>query len=537
MNRRRFVEAIAGTSLLGRAVAVPVARAPFRVLYSNDTTNLTSCVSPFHKARDPFRKEMLEASIDEVADKGVDVHLLQPGLGMVPMWPSKVLPLEQHYAWLKERYDQGPDTFGNFVLRGGDVVKTFIDRCRLRGQSPFISFRLNDAHHKEFADAKPGDKIGNLGMSVTREYVEHPEWRINPDSKRSADVVQNWAIPQVRATKLALITELCENYDLDGIELDFMRFNSFFQLEKSTRQQRAEIMTGFVGQVRAVLDRTARNGKRRWLCIRIPCYAKGFDPMGIHLPSMASAGLDMINVSASYFTMQQTDLAKIRSMVPDIAVYSEMCHSIWNGEKMSAGYDVFPFRRTTREQYFTAAHHAYSQGADGVSLFNFAYYREHGGAGRGPFSEPPFDIISRLRDREWLATQPQHWFLAKGWDNAYIRPPLMPRKVETGKAVKFELDLAPPVGGWVSGGRLRIQTDKVMENRAWIARLNGVELIATEDVSEPYANPYPAMLGRPEAMRAWLVPSAVLHQGSNELAITLSKGDPCNVAYLDLAVK
>jgi hypothetical protein len=161
--------------------------APFRVLYSNDTTNITSCVSPFHQAREPFRQEMLEASVDEVAGL-VDAHFLQPGLGMVPLWPSKVLPLAEHYAWIKQRYGQKPDSFGQFgqfVLNGGDVVKVFIDRCRAKGQAAFISFRMNDAHHKEFVDPKPGDKPGSsIGMSVTKFYAAHPEHRIKPGSQR-----------------------------------------------------------------------------------------------------------------------------------------------------------------------------------------------------------------------------------------------------------------------------------------------------------------------------------------------------------------
>ena len=119
MNRRHFLHILAATPLLA-SDSRP--KPPFRLLYSNDTTNITSCVSPFHKARQPFSKEMLEATVDEVAGTGVDAHFLQPGLGMVPMWPSKVLPLAEHYAWIQQRYQQGPDSFGKFVLGGGDVV-------------------------------------------------------------------------------------------------------------------------------------------------------------------------------------------------------------------------------------------------------------------------------------------------------------------------------------------------------------------------------------------------------------------------------
>jgi len=537
--RRRFLQTTAAAlaaSPFASCQAVR-AKAPFRVIYSNDITNITSCVSPFHQARQPFRREMLEATGDEVSGL-VDAHFLQPGLGMVPMWPSKVMTLESHYAWIKERYGVGPDSFGNFAMRGGDVVQIFLDRCRATKQAAFISFRLNDAHHKEFTHPKSGDKPGSsMGMSVTRHYVEHPEYIFNRDSKRGADLVQNWVHDDVRAQKLALITELCENYDLDGLELDFMRFYNFFDAEKTTLPQRRSIMTGFVKQVRQLLDRTEREGKRRWLCARVPSLVKGLDALGLDLRELVSVGLDMVNISASYFTTQQMDIAEIRAQVSEPAVlYVEMCHSIANGSRLVPGYDTFTFRRATREHYETTAHLAYARGADGVSLFNFAYYREHGGPGRGPFAEPPFHALKELDSPKSLATKPQHWFLATGWNNPYVRPPILPRGLKEGNKTHFELDMAPPAGGWTGQGRLRLQADARLEGRVLQARCNGGVLEPTEDVGEPFENPYPSLLGKPEALRAWGVPVKLLKDGKNTFEFVHQSGKPVTLEYLDVRV-
>src|SRR5882757_7643777 len=172
IRRRRFLQLLGSSALVAarsRAVDAP-RKPPFRVLYSNDTTNVLGCTSPWHPKGASFASGLIEASVDEVAGL-VDAHFLQPGLGEVPMWPSKVEPLEAHYRWMRDTYGIGPDAFGQYVLAGGDVVKVFLDRCRARGQAAFISVRLNDAHHKEFVDAKPGDKIGgSLAMSVTKFY-------------------------------------------------------------------------------------------------------------------------------------------------------------------------------------------------------------------------------------------------------------------------------------------------------------------------------------------------------------------------------
>lgn len=539
MNRRHFLQTTAAATAAAATPMLAVegrTRAPFKVLYSNDTTNITSCVSPFHAARQPLRKEMIEATVDEVSGL-VDAHLLQPGLGMVPMWPSKVIPLDEHYEWIKQRYGQKPDSFGQFVLNGGDVVQTFIDRCRQRNQAAFISFRMNDAHHKEFTDPKPGDKPGgSIGMSVNRFYVEHPEYRLKPGSLRGADLVQNWAEPAVRAHKLTLIRELCENYDIHGLELDFLRTYSYFRLEETPVEQRRAIMAAFVAEVRRLLDATVRDGRRRWLCARVPCYLPALDVLGLDLPALVAAGLDMVNASAHYFTTQQHDLAVIRGQTTGATLYFELCHTLWKGEKVTVGYDVFPFRRATREHLHTAAHLAYARGADGISLFNFAYYRQHGqGEGRGVFGEPPFEALKALGDSKALAGEPQHWFLASGWRAPGMKPLPVPRKIEPATPAKFNFDLAAPKDGWKSGARVRIQADKSLAATEWTATFNGAAVAATADVSEPFPVPYPSMLAKPEELRAWTIPATLLSEGRNSLEVTLKSGEELTVVFVDLA--
>lgn len=533
MKRRDFHRWVAaGTTALAVPAplqAAPRPRAPFKLLYSNDTTNITTCVSPWHQKKEPFREEMLVASVQETAGTGVDAHFLQPGLGCVPMWPSQVEPLEAHYAWIKKRYGQDPDGFGRYVMAGGDVVKVFLESCRKAGQAAFISLRMNDVHHKEFADTPEGQKPAHgLAMSVTKFYHDHPEWRIKQGSKRGADVALNWAVPQVVQARLALIEELVTRYDLDGLELDFMRFYNLFRLEETSSAQRRQIVTEFVAKVRSLLDlgqRQEGRAERRWLCIRIPSLLKALDPLGMDLPALHAAGVDMFNLSQSYFTVQQTDFAAMRKQVPDAAFYLEMCHTTWTGERLAEGYDVYPFRRTTREEYQTTAHLAYERGATGVSLFNFAYYRDHGAAGRGPFREPPFEVLKGLTQPGWLAGQTrQTWFISQGWNNPFVRPPRIPRELQPGKTTGFAFDMAPPKGGWQKDARLRLQFKTAPGDAKLTLKFNGTELTATADVSEPFEGPDKNMLGTPEQLRAWTLPAALMKNAVNKLEITLAEG-------------
>ena len=111
---------------------------------------------------------------------------------------------------------------------------------------------------------------------------------------------------------------------------------------------------------------------------------------------------------------------------------------------------------------------------------------------------------------------------------------MLPRKIEPKQTTKFTLDLAPPKGGWQRGGRLRIQGESTLGESRWRARLNGAELTPTDNVSEPYPNPYPSLLGKPEELRAWVVPAKVLSDGLNRLELTMETGQPVRLAFLDL---
>jgi hypothetical protein len=529
-TRREFLGRLAAAGLAaasspsGKAAET---KAPFRLLYNNDTTNLLGCTSPWHPRGAPFRPEMMEASVAEAA--AADVQLLAPGLCEVPWWPSKVLPLAEHAAWFKERYGAEPDQFSRFILGGGDLVQLFVEACRARGIAPFISFRLNDAHHKEHVEAKRGDRIpGGAFSGLSQFYHDHPEYRIGPNVQSGSQHVLNWAIPEVRARKLAFLAELCERYDVEGLELDFLRYYSFFQLGETSVEQRRAIQAGFIAEVRTLLDRTARGGRHRWLSVRIPSLLGAFDPLGIDVAAFARAGVEMFNLSGYYPTEQQTDAPAIKQSLPDAAVYLELTQTTQRGENVGAErkYDDFEFRRTTVSQMTTTAHLAYARGLQGISLFNFAYFREHGTPGRGQFGEPPLAILPRLKDRAWLAEQPQEYFLARGAEDLRAERPLgsvpKPRMLQPGKPVELRLDLAAPSGGWKSGGRLRVEASAAIGAGEVRALCGEVMLESVQD--------------GPPNVRAWDVPVSAVRGGLNVVRLERIAGEGIQLLFVELAL-
>ena len=86
----------------------------------------------------------------------------------------------------------------------------------------------------------------------------------------------------------------------------------------------------------------------------------------------------------------------LTGLAPDVPLYLEMTHTSMTGRALG-GSGTQPYCRTVDEQFYTTAHLARQQGATGVSLFNFVYYRHHKSEELGPFNEPPFHVLPRLK--------------------------------------------------------------------------------------------------------------------------------------------
>lgn len=561
MIRAPWAIAAGGLLLVGALYAGEPPR-PGRVLYSNDSTNLLGASAFDRGDTGASVPDRLRRSIDEAA--GARVHLLQPGNGWVPWWHSRLYPADEHYRWYVQHTGLPLDALGEYLRQGGDLVAEFVAHCRREGISPFVSLRMNDYHGNETHDLlldalrgrpPPKDARFSFGEAAmqSRFLLEHPEYRLKPDPAeyREADAAErlryiaeparrirlrtvrvlNWAIPEVRALKLGFIRELADHYDLDGLELDFMRWSALFRLEETSVEDRVAIMVAFIRETRAILDRSTPPGRKRWLGVRVPLRRSGHAPLGIDLPRWVAAGVDIVNLSCHYLTEQQSDLGAFHQQVPDTPLYLELTFANANSSALAAPISG-RYRPTTIEQLGTAAHLAYARGAHGVSLFNFAYYRNIA----QPTGEPPFNLLDRLGDPEAVARAPQHYFLSQS-----SNPPSGPaqfaqqRVARAGHPVRWKIDLAPPTGGWRHAGRLRLQAVAPYSDRELAVALNGQPLRETTDVTDPYPTDF-ANVGNQPNCRAWVVPVTGLRAGQNEVQVTLRRGGTIEFVFVDLSL-
>ncbi len=515
-------------------------KAPYQLLFNNDTTCILTCVSPWHEEGEDFREDMLVASIEELAGTGVDAYMLSPGMGWVPWWQSKVTA--DHYAWWREMTGLEPVRYDKYVYEGGDMVQVLVDTCKGLGMSPFVSLRLNDVHLQEYYGQKDW-----RSYPCCRLYTEHPEWHLDPDHPQKEGYYGlrglDWANKEVRDYKLMLLEELAEKYDLAGLELDFLRHSAFFR-DEMPEGDRIEIMTGFVNEVRAAMDKHKPRDRRMHLSVRIPLDPSKHAELGIDVERFYDAGVDMFNLSGWYNTLQRPGVAEVRAAAPDAAIYHEMTHSAnAHGYFFDSGlYGTNGNPRTTDHQFYTTAELAYERGADGMSLFNFVYYRM-GHEMDIPVMEPPFHVLPRLLDREFLKRQQQEYMLGAG-NYTYQ----MPRDIAVGATELFQFDMAPHDGPdrstWSThaafkdspdASRLRLHALEPISDSADITvTFSGTVLEPNENVSRFYASPFDLMISPNHShRRAWTVPKEIVKNGLNDVSVTVNSGQDIKVIYLD----
>lgn len=504
ITRRHFLAGSAAALALAGEARAGATR--FRLLYSNDTTNIATCIGPYNRRGQAIRADMVRASIDEAA--AADAQILQPGLGWVPLWRSRSYPIEDHLAWF-ESVSPGrtPNRFLRYMAAGGDILGDFVAHCRAIGRHPVASLRLNDIQVLRNVD----DPAVRQDW-VSRFYVDHPDYRLGAPLPGQQGLALNWAIPEVREAKLAFVEEMIDGYDIAAVELDFMRTDIFFRLRDTTRAQRRDVMAGFVSDVRRRLDEKA-GARRLALCVRVPAIVDFHDAIGVDVAAFADAGVDVFTLSSSYYTAQRADIEAFRAAAPHAQHFLEMSYT--SGRVLDPGApEDMGLLRTSDLQYLATAREAVDRGGDGVALFNFAYFRAHPPEDSEPGMEPPFHLLPKLASPRAIGAGGRWWFVTQGWGKGpNTRLDWLPRWIKPKAPLDLDLYGERPGGA----GVLRLRASEEIASLAVGARMNGHELVRTEPPSGVFDTPGLSGAGRPELFAYYACPADVMRSGVNRL--------------------
>lgn len=240
--------------------------------------------------------------------------------------------------------------------QGVDYPARMIARCRQDGISPWISLRMNDCHNNDI----PG----------------HPShgtfWRENPQFARKNapgyfSKCLDYAHLEVRDFYKSLIVETLDRYDIDGLELDFMREVYLFSAGKESEGM--PILTAWMREIhKLVQDAAARRGHAIHLGVRVPSHPETARGLGLDAITWAKEGLiDMLVVTPRWATLEfDMPLEEWRSLLGDAKV------------ALAGGLEILyrscpsgPATPVSPELAKGAATAVLSRGADAVYLFNY----------------------------------------------------------------------------------------------------------------------------------------------------------------------
>jgi hypothetical protein len=171
---------------------------------------------------------------------------------------------------------------------------------------------------------------------------------------------------EIRDFQLGVIEQVCANYDIDGIELDFMRNPVFFRptLEgRPCEDQHIAIMTAFMCQVRELTERVGRQRNRPLvIACRLPSRVDCCRNIGLDVERWFADDLVDVIISCIEFDSFTGPIEQLVELGHrhDATVYACMSDS------------CFAFAHVADRQpaWAGAATRALGAGADGIYTFN-----------------------------------------------------------------------------------------------------------------------------------------------------------------------
>jgi len=250
------------------------------------------------------------------------------------------------------------------IAQGRDCLQIITDFCHENGMEAFWSMRMNDVHD------------GSLPEFRSQFKKDHPEWLLGTEGDHRDDFVGEprwWAGVDyehagVREMAFRLIEEVCRNYDLEGVELDFFRHPIYFKPNRRglpAEPRHLEAMTDFIRRVHAMTVEVGENrGRPILVAVRIPDAVRLCVHMGIDIETWLKEGLiDMVIPGGYYHVVPWEEMIQL-GHAHDVPVYPCISASRLR-ERVSQELD--------REYLLWRgeALNIWGAGADGVYAFNY----------------------------------------------------------------------------------------------------------------------------------------------------------------------
>jgi hypothetical protein len=192
---------------------------------------------------------------------------------------------------------RGGESRGLAELRrkGIDQFEVWVRRARYHGIEAYLSMRMNDCHGLEghgdwWKNRTKGSDQDHFQFHASEFWKKHPELRRAPYRyERSFESGFDFAHREIREHTLKFIAEVFDRYDMDGFELDWMRWLNMFA--PGGEAAGLAILNDFVAQVNALRRQAEkRRGHAIGLRHRVPAEPLACEAMGYDVPAWVEMG-------------------------------------------------------------------------------------------------------------------------------------------------------------------------------------------------------------------------------------------------------
>ena len=272
-----------------------------------------------------------------------------------------------------------PPTARNATLEfrdklGTDSLQMAIDFCREQGKEVFVGLRVNDTHDANTV-------YGKYFFSPFKKA--HPECLMGSESNKPpfcSWTAVDFAQPAVREHMKRFVKDLVENYDVDGIEYDFMRHSQLFKSVAwggTASADECALMSGLMRELRAITEAAGRKrGRPIVVVVRTPDSVPYAKAIGMDLEAWLSAKTADIWVGGGYFQFEPWEKAVAFAKRHGVKFYASIDESRIPGVAQRRKLPIIPGRET-KPFYAARFAAAMEAGCDGVYLFNMEFKRLH----------------------------------------------------------------------------------------------------------------------------------------------------------------
>ena len=253
-----------------------------------------------------------------------------------------------------------------FLDQKTDGLRMSSEFALANGLETIWTLRMNDIH-----DAwTPAFLSKWKQQDPTRVMSTLEEGKQYNDRRRLWSLV-DFEHPDVEPRMLEIIEEVLVNYDVDGIELDFLRAPCYFRTTyegKPTTGKQVDILTRLVSKIRSLLLKQGRlQIKPFLLAVRVPSTPERCRYIGIDIQSwLTEKYLDLLVAGGGYVTFD-LPLGELVALARehDVPIYPAISQSgLLYRSPRGTGAKQPP------EAWYGVASRHLAQGADGIYTFN-----------------------------------------------------------------------------------------------------------------------------------------------------------------------